>query len=264
MKKYYKFYNTWSKEQVMILHQFGIDVEEGFCRIDISEDDITPALQAYIDQWDMEYVGKYCTFSDQDILSAKYCLITGGNSCGYPMPESAGPRYYNVFEESPMCTKCGVELVQKADFRMRKVPKCTFVRFIDIPDVFFVRTDLYEKIFKPLGIGCRPVRVNRNNEIMPEYVQLIIPVIDEPLDLSDYTTEICPVCGVTKYHAQVHDFFPIQKHPLPHIYQSKEFFGSGFLAFRKTFVSAYLRDLMIENKMMRLYFFDPCQDPDAD
>ena len=45
---------------------------------------------------------------------------------------------------------------------------------------------------------------------------------------------------------------------MPYIYKSKEYFGSGFRAFRRIYVSSYLRDMMIEKGMMRCRYFVPC------
>ena len=89
-------------------------------------------------------------------------------------------------------------------------------------------------------------------------MQLVLPVIDEPLELSYYESLTCPECGETKYDAMTCGYYPLQEHPLPFIYKSKEFFGSGFSANRKIFVSAYLRDLMIEKGMMKHQNFVPC------
>lgn len=63
---------------------------------------------------------------------------------------------------------------------------------------------------------------------------------------------------MTKYDAMTFGYYPLQEHPLPHIYKSKEFFGDGFSAHRKVFVSAHIRDLMIENKMVNYKDFVPC------
>lgn len=121
-----------------------------------------------------------------------------------------------------------------------------------------MRVDLYEKIFKPLGIACRPLRKYKDGSVIESFVQLVLPVIDEPLELSYYESLTCPECGETKYDAMTCGYYPLQEHPLPFIYKSKEFFGSGFSANRKIFVSAYLRDLMIEKGMMKHQNFVPC------
>ena len=174
------------------------------------------------------------------------------------MPDSDMGYLYNTYETKDMCPKCGVGLVQKDDFRVSRVPKYPIWGLGWIFDEFFVRTDLYEKIFKPLGIKCRPMRKFKKDTIIDSFVQLVIPVIDEPLDLSAYAPRTCPHCGAIKYDPKPLGYYPQHEHPLPYIYKSREYFGGGFSANRKIFVSAYLRDLMIENKMMKLRDFVPC------
>jgi hypothetical protein len=180
---------------------------------------------------------------------------------GYPMPDNDNGYMELTYDTINMCNVCGIGNIQKDDFRVKRVPKYPFWGLGWIFDEFFVRTDIYEKIFKPLGIACRTVRKykkNKENQIIEEYVQLVLPVIDEPLDLSYYESLKCPKCGVTKYDAMTFGYYPLQEHPLPHIYKSKEFFGDGFSANRKIFVSAHVRDMMLENKVLRFRDFVPC------
>lgn len=64
---------------------------------------------------------------------------------------------------------------------------------------------------------------------MEDVFQLVIPIIDESLDLSDRQHWLCPVCGEMKYDFVHKDypFFPLHEHPLPGIYKTKEYFGAG-------------------------------------
>lgn len=174
------------------------------------------------------------------------------------MPDNDMGYLYNTYEAKDMCGECGIGKIQKDDFRVRKVPKYPFWGLGWIFDEFFVRTDLYEKIFKPLGIECRPLRKYKDDSIIDSYVQLVIPVINEPLNLSTYDSELCSKCGMIKYNPKTHGYYPLHEYPLPYIYKSKEYFGGGFSANRKIFVSSVLRDLMIENKMLRIRDFVPC------
>jgi hypothetical protein len=197
-------------------------------------------------------------FTKNEILTADYCVVDRWSLFGYPMPDNDMGYLYNTYDTKNMCGECGIGKIQRDDFRLRRVPKHPFGGIEWIYDEFFVRTDLYEKIFKPLGIECRPLRKYKDDSIIENYVQLVIPVIDEPLDLSYYESYTCPKCGATKYDAMTFGYYPLQENPLPHIYKSKEYFGDGFSANRKIFVSAHLRDLMIEKGMMKHQNFVPC------
>ena len=211
----------------------------------------------FLEEWNIsDSLG--VTFTKNEILSSGFCIIEFWNMFGYPMPDNDGSYLYKTYDTKDMCNECGVGLEQKDDFRVRKVPKYPIWGLGWIFDEFFVRTDLYKKVFKPLGIGCRPLRKYKDDSIIDTYVQLVIPVIDEPLDLSFYKSQTCPKCGETKYEAKTYGYYPLQEHPLPYIYKSKEFFGDGFSADRKIFVSALVRDKMIENGMMGFRNFVPC------
>ena len=257
MKIYRRISHYWEKDQVHILRQFNIDVQEGSNGFNLYDVKIYSELAPLFMKWDvLDTLG--FEFTKKEVLSSDYCVIDRWNLFGYPMPDNDGSYLYKTYDTKEMCRECGVGLEQKDDFRVKKVPKYPFWGLGWIFDEFFVRTDLYEKIFKPLGIGCRPLRKYKDDSIIDSYVQLVIPVIDESLDLSLYDPQTCAKCGVTKYDAKVHGFYPLHYHPLPYIYKSKEFFGDGFSANRKIFVSALVRDKMIENGMLKYRDFVPC------
>lgn len=55
--------------------------------------------------------------------------------------------------------------------------------------------NVYYDVFAPYGIQKRDVI--KAGKKLENVFQLIIPVIDEPLDLTDRKQEICTVCGET-------------------------------------------------------------------
>lgn len=257
MRVYRQISDNWDKNQVRVMHQYNIDVQEGIYSFNVYDLKLYTELKPLFDKWEVsDYMGVH--FTKKEILSSDYCKIEYWNMCGYPMPDNDHGYLYNTYETRNLCSKCGIGKVQKDDFRVKKVPKYPIWGLGWVFDEFFVRTELYEKIFKPLGIECRSLRKYKDDSIFESYVQLVIPVIDEPLDLSLYDPQVCPKCGVTKYDPKIRGFYPLQETPLPYIYKSKEFFGDGFSANRKIFVSALLQGLMIENGMFKLRDFSPC------
>lgn len=262
MKVFRQISDNWNKQQISILRQYGIIVKEGWDRFNVYDYDLYKKLEPYLKKWDVGdgYLGT--EFSKKEILKSEYCILEYWNMFGYPMPDDNQGYLYNTYETKKMCSKCGIGTVQKEDFRVKKVPKYPIWGLGWIFDEFFVRTDLYEDVFKPLGIECRPLRKYKDDSIIDSYAQLVIPVIDESLDLSYYESLTCPKCGITKYHPKTLGYYPLQEHPLPYIYKSKEFFGDGFSANRKIFVSAFLRDLMIEKHMFTYRDFVPCAKAD--
>lgn len=257
MKIYRRISHNWDKNQVQILHLFNIEVKEGNDWFNVYDEKVYSELSPLLGYWNvLDTLG--FEFTKKEILSADYCVIDCWNLFGYPMPDIDQGYLYNTYDTKDMCSKCGIGKKQKNDFRVKQVPKYLFWGLGWVFDKFFIQTDIYEKTFKPLGIDCRPLRKYKDNSIIESYVQLVLPVIEEPLDLSSYFPETCSICGATKYTSKACGYYPLHEHPLPYIYQSKEFFGSGFSANRKIFVSALVRDLMINNGMLKLRDFVPC------
>ncbi len=258
MKFFRQITSNWNEEQVAILRQYNIKVDVGIGRFNIYDLSLYKELKPLFKKWEinLDFLGQ--DFTKKEILSADYCMIKSWNLFGYPMPDNDLGYLYHTYDTKNMCDECGIGIYQIADFRVIKVPKYPIWGLGWIFDEFFVRTDLYVKIFKPLGVKCRPLRKYKDDSIIDSYVQLVIPVIEEPLDLSTYDIDLCPKCGMTKYNPKTHGYYPLQEHPLPYIYKTKEHFGDGFSSFRRVFVSSYLRDLMIENGMMRFRHFVPC------
>ena len=257
MKVYREISGNWDKNQVEILHHYNVDVKEGNDNFNIYDANTYLKLKSFLEKWNvLDTLGT--EFTKKEILSVEYCVLARWKLFGYPMPDGDQGYLYNTYETKEMCDECGIGTVQKDDFRVKRVPKDPLWGVGWIFDEFFVHTDLYEKFFKPLGIACRPLRKYKDDSIIDSYVQLVIPVIEESLDLTLYNSKICKECGATKYTPKIRGYYPLHKHPLPYIYKSKEYFGSGFSANRKIFVSALVRDFMIESGMLKYYYFVPC------
>jgi hypothetical protein len=156
------------------------------------------------------------------------------------------------------CETCDISKIQKDAFRISKISKAKLWSLEWIYDEIFVEKSAYEAVFRPFGIACRCVKKYKKESIIDSVVQLVIPDTDQPVDLSEYEYEVCPVCGSRKYHPAVKGFFPLQENPTLHLYKSKEYFGSGASASKKVYVSAPLRDKMLEYKLAKSYWFVPC------
>lgn len=257
MKVFREISNNWNKEQVELLRQYGIDVEVGCNWFRIYDVKMYLKLQPLFRKW--EVLDTHGTsFSKKEILSAEYCVIERCKTCGYPMPDDDQSYLYNTYETKCMCCRCGIGAVQKDDFRVNKIPKYPIWELGWIYDELFVRNDIYEKIFKPIGVESRPLKMYKNDSVIESYVQLVIPTIDESLDLSNYESLTCNECGMTKYDPMTYGYYPLQEHPLSYIYKSKEFFGDGFSASRKIFISAAICEKLIENRVFPYHYFVPC------
>lgn len=258
MKKIIQIFYNWSANQVEILRQYGIMTEEGCNSIQIEEEKLNKDVLPLLKEWDV-MVSRSVEFDKREILESEYCVIDRFNTFGYPMPDNDFG-YLNLTYSlgSDYCEKCCMNISQKDDFRIKNLPKAKFWSLGWVYDEFFVDKAIYEAVFRPCGVACRSVKNYKKETVIDSIVQLVIPDTGQPLDLSGYDYEVCPVCGKRKYHPAIKGFFPIQENPTLHIYKSKEYFGSGGSASKKVFVSAQLRDKMLEYRLINWRWFAPC------
>ena len=259
MKITREIFNEWTEKQVKMLKEYGLEVKEGYKSLSMDENDTYYKLVPYFEKWKVESNIRYFEFSKEEILKADYCIVRGSYEGGYPMPDGDFGYRELTYDTKVYCPSCGMIKVQKDAFRLKKAPKHKIFALIWIWDELFVQLDIYRNIFEPLGIKCREVKLFKGDKVIPNIVQLVIPNTNEPLDLHEYSSQTCPVCGGIKYEAKVNGFYPIQQHPLSHLYRSKEYFGDGAAASRKIFISGALRDILIKEKIMRYYWFEPCK-----
>ena len=253
----------WTSEDVSFMAKFGFQVKENeFSRIVLDEDDTYEQIHARFLGNEYFFDNIFFEYDKEDVFTSDYCVMNPLGGGGYPQPE--GTWYESkkdFFDMSEFCWGCGANKVQTQDFRINKISKKPVWGFTAwIGDVLFTTEDFYKEVFEPLGIGCRTVR-RTSGKIYSGILQLVIPVIDENLDMSMHMDrEICPVCGDIKFGAKdFYPFFPLPEHPLPHIFLTKEHFGYGHEAFRRTIVSRELVQILLKNKVTRFDNLIPCR-----
>lgn len=258
MKRIIQISNNWNEEQVTVLRQYGLNIEEGFFSLLVDADRVEPRVLSLLENWDV-LIGRGVEFEKKEILSAEYCILIRFNTCGYPMPDcDFGFRDLTYSNTKDYCANCDIQKKQKDDFRIKQIPKSKFWTLEWVYDEFFVDKDVYDTVFKPFGVDCRNVKHYKDDSDVSSFVQLIIPEIEQNLDLGDYEYNTCKKCGRIKYDPSIKGYFPLQETPTLHIYKSHEFFGSGSFAYKRIFVSAQLRDKMLEYKLVKLNYFAPC------
>ncbi|MBR6597300.1 MAG: hypothetical protein IKK68_05055 [Paludibacteraceae bacterium] len=258
MKKIVQISGNWSKYQVDVLQKYGLMTDVGCNTFFVEEETLDKNIFQLFKEWKV-LVTRVVEFEKKEILDSAFCLIDQCREFGYPMPDDDfGYKELTYSITNEYCERCDIVKHQKDDFRIKNLPKAKFWSLGWVYDEFFVDKAIYEAVFRPFGVACRSVKNYKKETVIDSIVQLVIPDTDQPLDLSEYEYEICPVCGKIKYHAAVKGFFPIQENPTLHMYKSKEYFGSGGSSSKKVFVSAQLRDKMLEYRLMNWRWFVPC------
>ena len=258
MKVIHDLHNFWEENDVDFLAQFGIKrIPNDNEPIKIEEGYIYEEIIKYFSNKQFNPLREYIQFeySKEEILASEYCVIRNYHYCGYP-------EHLNdiTCEWQDNCTSCHYNAVQIDDYRVSKVAKHKLWGFFAwVFEVLFASVDLYQEVFEPLGIGCRPLRT-KGGKIIDGVVQLVIPVIDEDMVFLNYNYRECPDCGKRKYvGAPINPFYPLHKHPLPHIYLSKDSFGDGWFSDREIYISTELALKLIKMKELKYEWLIPCK-----
>lgn len=262
MRIIYIIYNDWSIEQKLALQPFDILVEEGYDRIEVEENTKNKEALKLIDSWGLrKAVGTI--YDKKDFAKSSLFVYVGVWENGYPMPDNNNGYKELTYDLSNYCTVCGVGKLQKAPFRIRKEPKWGSKMMFELNwvyDEIFVRKELYESVFKKMGLEFYPVLLHKKETVIGNTVQLKIPMINTALFLNKQPFEICSACSRKKYSPQIKGFFPGFVKPVPElpIFKSPEYFGSGAEAHNKIFITKALRQQLTALKINpKLYPVDP-------
>ena len=115
--------------------------------------------------------------------------------------------------------------------------------------------DVWEEVFRPLGIGALEVLHAKTEMPLKTVVQLDIPREDVELHLPTYEFQQCDLCTTKKYLPISRGFFPsFTGKSNSALFRSREFFGSGGSAFNEVFVTQSLCKAMRARKLRGVRF----------
>lgn len=182
-------------------------------------------------------------FSAAEIAEARWLEVVPDWHYGFPQPKQDDSGYLAVtYDVTDYCARCGIGLKQKAPFQMKSEPKWGrngLLQLNWIFDEYFAKPDVWATVFRPFGIGTRPVNSTKGAELKT-VVQLIVDgevgVVTDGL-----TAQKCVTCERVKY-------VPVTRGPLPPLtsepaaamVKTTEYFGSGAGASKQVIVSKAL------------------------
>jgi len=186
---------------------------------------------------------------------------------GYPQPQeyksSAAskidkfPYLRGTYDFSEACEKCWSGKRQVAPFRMKKGPawgRRSILQLKWVHEEFFVRPDVYESIFRPFGIGSRPVLLHKTGAELDTVVQLVVEAVAE-VNVDRIPLErVCSECGRQDYHRSTRGFPPSPAPTEAAIFKSKQLFN-GYNG--RVYVSNALYRKIVGAKLKGADF-DPC------
>jgi hypothetical protein len=259
MKILHSVGKRWEKDQVESLSRFGIEVKEDiFSYVSIERDQFELIKDIIMRPNRVYFVG--ADFDKADMEAADWLALTGLVAFGYPQPDGTFDFLDVVYDTSHHCKKCGVNRGrQKNPFRISSdKTKMPGFQLEWIHDEIFVKREVYDDIFLPLGIEFWPVLIHRSGQISEHVVQLDLPECDWDFDLSGTQFEICEECGKKKYQVTPMDFLPpLNGEPPNQIFHGREYYGSGGQADRRLFLSQELRQKLMMLKIARWHQFYP-------
>ena len=118
-------------------------------------------------------------------------------------------------------------------------------------DEIFVRREVWQDVFRPLGIDCVPVIHHKKKMELESVVQLKIDEISPvQLETDGLEFEVCSVCGKIRYKYVSRGFFPEFIGDIAYdIVKTQEFFGTGHSARREIIVSNKVYQIICDNKL---------------
>lgn len=211
------------------------DLEEGHPRF--------AEVQALCQAWDGSVHMAYTEFTKAERDASAWFGFSAHRS-GYPQPDRDFGYVAATYDLSAACEVCSVGLVQRAPFRMKHEPRWgrrSIMQLNWVFDAFFVTPELWERVFAPCGISCRPVW-GRPGTPLSTVVQL---VVEEQVSMATqgYPVEHCARCGRDKCKPIGRGYLPhVTPQPRGAIARTKETFGSGMSAHHQVIVSRQLME----------------------
>lgn len=192
-------------------------------------------------------------FTKKEIADAKWLVLLTDWHYGYPQPDEGSFGFRDAtYDLSEYCLKCGTGLRQKAHFQMKGEPKWgrnNILQMNWVFDEFFVMPNIWETVFKPYGIGCRPVTDTKGAELKT-VVQLVVNDLVSVAEVG-LQKACCDCCNRVKYFSITRGPFPrIVGDTSVHMVKTKEYFGSGASAHKGVLMSQALFQAFVDAKVV--------------
>jgi hypothetical protein len=205
------------------------------------------------------------TFSSAELKSAQYLAMLPAWHQGYPEPEDDFGYLHATYDLKEYCKTCGMGARQVAPFRMKKPPQWgrkSILQLNWVFDEYFAKADVWESVFRPLGIKCRSVVLHKTSAVIDSVVQLDVTDVNG-LEMRDQPYVECVSCHRNKFDPRVVGFFPpLQQATDSNIFKSTQYFDSEANAYRQVLCSSALYKEINDARVAGVEF-QACQKPSA-
>jgi hypothetical protein len=192
------------------------------------------------------------SFSEAEIRAAAWLALQPTWHHGYPQPNADVFGYREVtYDLAEYCDVCGIGKKQRAPFQMKSEPRwgrSGILQLNWIFDEYFALPRVWSTIFKPYGIGCRPVTNKRGIEL--KTVVQLVGAEEEDIVPDGLPVNKCTKCGRPKYLPVTRGPFPaLVNRPSAHMVKTRQYFGSGASAHHEVLVSQDIARSLLANKI---------------
>ncbi|MFV0305328.1 MAG: hypothetical protein ACK5IC_07605 [Moheibacter sp.] len=275
MKIIYRFSKHFSADDVSFMKNNGYNVNSGFDVVLIPKED-SNFLKIKDRFGDDGLAMPEITYTKKELESASFLKIYAKKYLGYAKPDDEDevddfeypfdiyPYYKGVFEIAKTDPEYGVlRGRQIGNYQMKGKPKWGTSQIASLwgaEDSFFTTPEVYQEVFKPLGIQSIPVINYSNKEIQTEIVQILQQGVSKSkLNITNHHIKEAITVqnfGITKY---VMDggvpppAFVDSPRDMDFFY-TQEYFGSGGFTQRSTIISNKLYNILQEKKIKGLNY----------
>jgi hypothetical protein len=150
----------------------------------------------------------HAKFSAADRRAAPY-LALDASLLGFPQPQNILKFYQATHKTACPHCRCGAEQIRP--LCLSGEPKWARSRGIFmlnwVADEFLVKPEMYEKVFRPFGIGSRSVLDYKSQAVLETVVQLEIP-LKADVDVANAPYQTCGSCGERSYDRDPRNYAP--------------------------------------------------------
>ena len=91
-------------------------------------------------------------------------------------------------------------------------------------DEFLVKPEMYEKVFRPFGIGSRPLLDYKSQAVLQTVVQIEIPLRAD-VDVANASYQTCGSCGGRSYDRDARNYAPMPLSAPGPLFKSNQWFN---------------------------------------
>ncbi|MFZ5893274.1 MAG: hypothetical protein ACOY0T_19600 [Myxococcota bacterium] len=217
------------------------------------------ALRTLFEKWKTSDMPR-TEFSREEIDQSPWLNLMSDWHHGYPQPDESRFGYLRAtYDLTGYCDRCGIGKLQRDAFQMKGEPKWGKKGILQLNwvfDEYFVTPEVWESVFSPHGVECRPVLDATTGRQLKTVVQLVVRhevgIVTDDLAKEEAA---CSKCARTKFLPVTRGAFPALKSVPPGaIARTTAYFGSGASAHQGVVVSQAIGRALAAGKIRGLSF----------